>query len=384
MEYNNQNIEVLIKYLTGSADENERQQVLAWINESQENRHYFEQLKDIYSSAKTVQHDNVYDVDKSWKNVKIKYLTKHYTKIIQESQFNKTQLLYRSVLKYAAIIVLALGIGAALSFVITKNTLNKENIVWNEVQAPLGSKTTLTLSDGTQVCLNAGSKLRYPGVFNASSREVYLDGEGYFKVAKNKKQKFVVRTSEVSITAYGTEFNVKDYSDENKIQATLVEGVISVKKNDTEKKDDEVYLKPNQSVIYVKNKKEQESQKNNKTTSVYNNQNEIKEEPLQLIVNQNIEPVIYTSWKDKNWIIEGETLESLIVKLGRKYNVSIICNAPEIKQYKFTGTLKDETLEQVLNIIKITAPIEYKIKEHTVTLMLNKESIGNYNKFISR
>ena len=92
----------------------------------------------------------------------------------------------------------------------------------------MGSRAQFTLSDGTAVTLNAGSKLKYDNRFGIKDRIVQLEGEGYFKVAKDTKRPFIVKTSHLNVMALGTAFNVKAYSDDKTIETTLVEGSVKI------------------------------------------------------------------------------------------------------------------------------------------------------------
>lgn len=102
----------------------------------------------------------------------------------------------------------------------------------------------------------------------------------------------------------------------------------------------------------------------------------------QMLVLPQVDPVIYTSWKDQRWIFISEELESLAVKLERRYDVKISFDNEALKHYKFSGTLADETLEQVLNVIKYTAPIKYTIINKHVYLTTNTSSKANYDKLL--
>ena len=96
----------------------------------------------------------------------------------------------------------------------------------------------------------------------------------------------------------------------------------------------------------------------------------------------NINPVVFTSWKDDKWIIDGEPMSSLAIKLERRYNVKIAIDNKELQDYKFRGTIKDETLEQVLNLIKLSAPIDYSIENNDVRLYENKSFRNSYNNLL--
>jgi len=99
---------------------------------------------------------------------------------------------------------------------------------YNEIKAPLGARSEIRLNDGTEVILNAGSSLKYRSDYNLHNRDLVLEGEGYFKVAKNVNLPLVVNAGNINIKATGTEFNVKAYSDEGMIETTLVTGEVDL------------------------------------------------------------------------------------------------------------------------------------------------------------
>jgi ferric-dicitrate binding protein FerR (iron transport regulator) len=370
--------ELLVKYLTGTANPQERDDALLWIRISAENRKYFDRLRDIYESSKLTQPESIYNAENSWQKVKARYYKKKLTALESENQEDKRYFI-REIFKYAAIITIVITLGiVGYKFLNQVPSFNAQQ-TWNEVEAPFGSRTVLNLADGSKVWLNAGSKLKYAVDFGNKNRDVFLTGEAYFDVKKSHMQ-FVVKTSHLDIQVFGTEFNVKAYPEENTIQTTLVQGAVTIVGPGDREKKKEIALHPNQSVTFIKNvnlfkevirKEKIEQQFEN---AVHENEN--------LVLQPAINPVVYTSWKDSRWIIEGETLANLAVKLERRYNVKFQFKSVSLENYKFTGTLKDETLEQVLNLMKISAPIEFNIHENTVILSENKSFKKSYDELL--
>jgi len=367
--------ELLVKYLTGSADLEERKAALDWIRQSEENRSVFEDLKKIYISSKLSQSDTIYNPERSWKRVK----ANHYRNVEQLQQIPETgkRIQLKSFLKYAAgfAILCTLGIIGYHSF---RNQRGNQPVVWSTVEAPYGSRSKVTLADGTQVWLNAGSQLKYSSSFGIEERKIFLNGEAYFAVTHSRKP-FVVSTEFLEVRVHGTEFNVKAYAEENYIQTTLVKGSVSiVRKHPSKAGRHKVLLKPNQTATFNIHSKEFVGGRNN-AGQIKDNR---KEDAME--VSSSINPVIYTSWKDTRWLIEGETLSSLAVKLERRYNVNITFGVKELESYRFSGTLTDETLDQVLHVIQLSAPIRYEIKDHEVTLFENKPAKDSYDELLIR
>ena len=371
--------DLLIHYLSEELTEDERSKVILWINEKMENRRYFEELKDIYEAGLLLKNNQIYDPDKSWHRVKAKYY-KRKTEHFVRNNWKTSVDWHQRALRIAAIFIIAFILGIVTSTYFGKNQV-VQDVNFNEVVAPLGSKTSINLADGTKVWLNAGSRLKYPVNFSQNSRDVYLEGEAYFNVAKQKSRKFIVHTSELNIKVLGTEFNVKAYPEEKTIETTLVRGSVTIErnKNNSTETFDPVYLEPNE---LAKFEKDDMSMEVTSTLTEPDKSKKTRETKEKLVVMQRIDPVIYTSWKDPRWIIQGEELQSLAKKLERRYDVKITIENETLKRYKFSGTLTDETLEQVLNIIKITAPIKYTIENKDVYFTEDKSSIKSYDQML--
>jgi transmembrane sensor len=371
--------ELLVKYLTGIATKEERKEALLWIHQSKANERHFDQLRDVYEASKTAQSSSVYQTDLSWERVKSMYYKRRFSKLSGKNDSNRLYYI-RETLKYAALILVIL---AAVIWGIRfsgKPLPAGDQIIWTEVEAPLGSKSSITLSDGTKVWLNSGSKLRYSNQFGKEEREVVLVGEAYFHVTKHKKKPFIVKTGYVNVTALGTEFNVKAYPEENIIQTTLVQGLVTINKDPSVSggSEKEIYLEPNQSVTFMKNREALPEKKARKKDS--KEKSPLKED--RLVFQSRIDPIVYTSWKDTRWIIRSEQLSDLAIKLERRYNVKFQFCSESLRKYKFTGILRDETLEQVLNLMKLSAPIEYSVSGNEVVITENKSFKNDYDKLL--
>jgi ferric-dicitrate binding protein FerR (iron transport regulator) len=376
--------ELVIKYIVGSANDEERNIVLAWLNESVDNQKLFDELKDYYQLTKVIQKPSGYSIEDGWNRVRARYYQNRYLSEIQNKR-NKNAFL-RYILPVAAAIVIAFMLGFFVNNFLSVKNQPKTVAAFNEINVPLGAKAQVTLSDGSKVWLNAGSKLRYPVNFMQGSREVYLEGEAFFDVTKVNHKLFVVRTTKLNIKVYGTQFNVKSYPEEDLIQTTLVKGSVAIEPiNDSEKKI--IYLKPNQSATYYKS--EIPVLKDNNTVQHKNIRAKTitpkSTEPTDnIVIAPKVDPIPITSWKDTRWVIVGEDLGHLAVKLERRYNVRISFVDESLKNYKFSGTLAEETFEQVLKIIKLSAPVKYSIDGNHIIFSEDLQYKKNYDKLISK
>ena len=345
--------------------------MLQQLLETPENRDYFKKMYAVwYTVNHTLEEENV---EKAFQKTLFRIDSQ-----AEKDGFRKTSQLSFSFMKMAAAVFLSFVLGVASYYLLSDRQKATPDVIatveTTKVMVPLGSKSKVELPDGSLVTLNAGSKLHYSTTYGKDSREVWLEGEGYFKVAKNADIPFVVRAKEVTIKALGTEFNVKAYPEEKMVQTTLVNGLVSIHQAKASSDTQELMMKPKQTVtIYdegtrtieeemelVKEKEKEKVQYAEARKPKIELKNEVKTE-------------LYTSWKDSRWVIESESIEELAMKLQRRYDVQIIIANNELKQYPFTGILADETLEQVLEIMKSVVPIKYVISKKVVLLSINPQ-----------
>lgn len=285
-------------------------------------------------------------------------------------------------LSMAAVSVVAFFVGSFYSG--SSDSGRHEQVVavtFSEITAPYGSKSDIILPDSSHVILNAGSTIRYRSDFNTNNRDIDLTGEAYFKVAKNASLPLIVTAGNLNVKAIGTEFNIKAYHDESFIETTLIEGKVEISQlGDSIETGQVIDLNPNQKAIYIK---ESDSYKLEKVQDL----NSPVAEPVKTIYdNILISPKVdinqVVAWTKGKLIIKGESLDNLCIELQRKYDVSFVLGDEEISKYRFTGVLLDETLEQVLNVIKLTAPIAYRLEGKTVILNSDKTQLNDYSKHL--
>jgi len=359
-------------YLKGELTADETKELIGWIKLNSANKHHFDEYCEIWITAKASLRNPGYNFQTGFWKFKQK-IRGNEDKAID---FNKTNL-FKIVTRYAAIFIVAFSLSSLLFYYICKNQVSNPEPGFSELIVPMGSRAQFSLSDGTTVTLNAGSRLKYGNRFGIDDRVVQLEGEGYFKVAKDKERLFTVKTSHLNIRALGTTFNVKAYSDDKTIETTLVEGSIKIDeitdKNRAEVKV--IVLKPNQKLTFLKENSTMVNE-----TAITKGKTEKNIQPIQVqksiaiprlvTENVNVEPVI--SWKENRWIFEKQNLSQIAVDLERKFDVQIKFESERLKTFRFTGIIIDEPIEQVLEVMSITSPINFKLKGRVVTLSENK------------
>jgi transmembrane sensor len=215
------------------------------------------------------------------------------------------------------------------------STTTREQITYNTIAIPRGGQYNLTLPDGTKVWLNAASTLRFPTRFTGNTREVELDGEAYFEVAKNQEMPFFVNAQEMKVKVLGTHFNVMAYKDEPEIITTLLEG--KVKLSSTTRN---VLLAPGEQGLFSANNFK------------------VKKADLNEAV----------AWKNGYFIFNGENLSAIMRKISRWYDVDIDYNTHN-GNLTYTGSVsRFKNISEVLKVLSLTGTVKFEIKERRVTV----------------
>jgi len=372
--------EIIINYFQGELTQSQADELLAWIGRHEENLNLLRKLEEIWEATGSLSQISI-DENRAIKAISSKITERGLRRLPAKTLSLRTSVFYR----WAASILIIMALGISGLF-LTRNRGAKEVVSFVETSAPKGSRSLITLSDGTTVWLNADTKLRYPTDYGINGRTVYLEGEAYFKVSTNKRLPFRVNTSEVTITALGTAFNVKAYNEENTIETTLeqgqvrIEGVKSVKGKD---KVTPVTLQPKQNAVFRKHTNQIAVTGTEDTEMKISTESENKVIAGSIKVKDLSDTRPYTSWKDQRWIIKNEKLAELAPKLERRYDVKILFMDKGLEEQAFNGTLLEESLEQVLAAIRYSAPIRYEIDAKEVRLYEDKELIEQYKKLLN-
>lgn len=368
-------INLIHSFLTNQASGEDIEKLLEWVDQSDNNKKQFIEYRKIWmltsrTESKGKFHKAKYD---EWKK-----LSDKLSPVSEKNSLKKISTLQK-LMNIAAVFLIIIAAGAIIAWINAtqkiQTLLNAET--YQEVVVPFGGKGEVILPDGSKVKLNAGSSLSYSNKFGISDRDIKLEGEGYFEVETNPRIPFVVETTGIRIKAFGTIFNVKAYPDEDEIITTLVEGLVKIEGDKID-----VTMTPSQRVTYIKGVhkvKMQEEDKIHQETNMDDQKEHIENneiaKPPKIYLQNNVNIHQSTAWKDGVFIFNSESLSSLSVKLERKYDVIIDIESDELKDHKFTGTFHQETLEQILDVINLSAPINYKIEKGVVIIKLDEQRV---------
>ena len=305
------NRELLLKYISGKASQQEKEEVAAWIDADAAN------LKEFLSFRKS------YDAF-IWQDTAATGIQKKSPKTFFLSPATQR------LLRIAAVFVVAFG----LSYMLLQ-TLQKEDVEMQTVCVPAGQRTQVTLADGTMVWVNGKSTLTFPNRFSSRTRNVELDGEAYFDVRKDPERQFIVSTAHQSaIKVLGTKFNVKAYKEADEVITTLVEGKVNFEFNNADRQLQYIALAPGQRLVY---------NSLNGKTELYATSGERE-----------------LSWKDGKIIFRQTSLREVLDVLADRYNAEFVIRDNVPHDDSFTGTFTNRNLEQILNFISVSSKVRWR------------------------
>lgn len=232
--------------------------------------------------------------------------------------------------------LLSLGV----SYYLYKDAQDVKQLTFVEHFVPPGKRERITLPDSSEVWVNSGTLLLYPSAFIGQSREVYIVGEGYFKVRKRPEQSFIVRTKAMQAQVLGTEFNISAYPDQEKITTTLEEGSLKILPDDPLVAP--CILKPNEQLIYIPSHG--------------------KTDVRQVVASD------FSDWKEGGLLFNNDSFDDILKALERVYDVRIHLRTSAYHSDRLTIHFnKHESLENIMMLIKEMIPgLEYQIKEEEI------------------
>ena len=323
-------IELLHRLIAGSTTEEENRELMEWFRQCASQEEFFMLFENVWKDSpdempRDVQ-ERMYrrlnrDLGEEKKTIKV---------IPWHSYFSRK--IWQRVAVACIIVVLSL---ANYNMFHKQKQLSTQNFT---VSAEKGQRAFVTLPDSTKVWLNSDTKISYPADYGMKERNVALMGEAYFEVAKNPPKRFIVETKGMQVEALGTAFNINAYKNDNKIIASLFSGSVRVSYE-----DHVTILKPHESV---------------KVDLLTRDFFQYEDNTMKDIA----------LWRENEITFDGESLEEIAHIINRLYNTTIYIEDESLKKECYIGTVRNNSLENFIDIINLTTPVVYENKGDTVFL----------------
>jgi ferric-dicitrate binding protein FerR (iron transport regulator) len=325
MQNDQEHIEQLLPgYFNGILTEADKATVEIWKNLSQQNQEIFSQSEKVWQSLHLLSEMKRYKPQKALQQVNRK---------INQSTSQRWWNLWQKV---AAIMVIPLLVTAVwLSLSKTRTDLIVESPTWQTFSTPPGVKSMFYLPDSTVVWLNSSSSISFPSYFTGRFRQVDAQGEVFFDVRKNTGQPFIVSLGKIHARVLGTRFNVINYDSEDRTEIILQSGKIELCTGAYDQPRSLSVLNPGELAHY------------NKSANTVN------------ILTVDTDK--YVAWIDGKLIFKDDPMEEVIRKFNRWFNVQIEVADKAILEYVYTATFQDESIDQILELLSLSAPIKYQI-----------------------
>ncbi len=379
--------ELIVKYLSNSLTREEWDELNAWMEKTDDTDTFYEYLKINYAADSIM---NDFNTNRT-KTTVLEKIKQDKSKVRRLNVYN--------VLKYAAVFVLLFGLGYFMQneysifgkkqtvfpsdngitlemndgslkvlsedesieivdangnvigeqkgdrLIYSSGDSQNEELVFNTLNIPYGKKFELQLSDGTVVNLNSGSSFRYPVNFKKDGqRNVFLEGEAFLDVAKDKSRPFVLNSNNLDVTVLGTQFNVSAYPEEVTTDVVLIEGAVKMQLANRVPSDE------NNNLILEPGYKGSFHRSNKNITS------------------KPVNTSAYTSWMQGELVFRNMTFENILKKMERHYNVRIHNNNTQYSEKKFNANFGDATIYEVLDYFKTTYDIPYTIDDNEINI----------------
>ncbi len=342
-------IKLIAKYLANECTNDEIATIEEWLSENSENVERMKELERIWTvSEKETEFDNVFNPELDW--------------AVLQSRIEDEQLVFNSrsgarggmfslnsawsvAIRVAAIFLLAalLATYTYKSFYVHESEVIEN--VFREISMTKGQRGGVTLSDGTKVYLNSDSKIVLPSVFEADLREVYLEGEAFFDVAKNPNRPFIIKTNGAIVQVLGTSLSVRNYAGDKIVQTVVEEGVVSFRAEDKSLNEGVILTAGKLGRLNLEDK---------------------------VIVKEQVDDLdLYLSWKEGYLKFNDASMKEVAQQLERKYDIEVNFVSKDIADLHLTAELKSRSINNVLQTIATSLGLQYKLNQDRVDFSLD-------------
>ena len=334
--YDKEELELQISnYLSGNSTDEEKETLLAFLASNEAAARTFREMSAVWALSSVP----------SFAEIENSNLVRIKERMTAPASSKPVRKLIPVWLKVAAAVILLIG----CNYFWYTYTENLTEVYTNadspyEIKVPAGSRTNIVLPDGTEVSLNAGSVLRYHRGFGIRERNVTLDGEGYFKVAKNAEVPFFVKTNDVQVQVVGTVFNVRAYDDDNYVMVSLLEGRVNL----ATLSGSVMKLFPSEQAFYDKNTGRMEKMKSNASSA----------------------------WLDGGLTFEDAPFADIAHRLERKFQVKISLESERLKAERFSGCFNsNQSINDILGEINVEKQYTWKVSGDTIFITDKKKEV---------
>lgn len=312
--------ELLLKYIEGDCTGQEKVDITNWLDSDHDNMREYLALRKLYDIT-------------IWQTPPV---TQFEQKPKGKTFFRSLKPVYTEIIKIAAILVVAI-VGSRYLF---PGSMAENPVVMQTLNVPAGQRAEITLEDGTKVWLNAKTILTFPNQFTGGTREVRLDGEGFFDVTSNKSKPFIVKTEKYDIKVWGTKFNLMAYSGHEIFETSLLEGSVEVLEPGSNKG---LLIRPDERIFLENNR----------------------------LVVAPIAHIGHFLWKEGIISFDDESFPELVKRLELCFDLKIEVKNDKILIYRCTGKFRTKDgVEHILKVLQLSNKFRYTINDKLNTIII--------------
>lgn len=341
---------LIAKYLAGESNNREKKKVEQWLQVDPKNHELMKEFKRIWeaSGKGNEQFQNHFDPTEDWEQLRHRILREngnheavHSSDFHLYKSYSRTNKSYSAQILRVAVIILVASLLGVLSYEHLYQQLEVAEPTLREISMDKGQRGNITLSDGTQVTLNAESKIILPKVFESEKREVTLEGEAFFNVSHNSARPFIIYTEAAVVEVLGTSLDIRSYPEDSSVQVVVKEGQVSLRSK-RECADGNTILNAGEmGQLFISN-----SQIEKKKVEDYD---------------------LFLGWRNGFLKFKDAPMGKVAEELERKYDIEIRFDDPKLKDLRLTAELKSRTIPHNMDVITTSLGMEYKIDQQVVT-----------------
>jgi transmembrane sensor len=321
---------MLVDHFSSGSVLSEEPELNKWVNSSEDNKKIYQEYRKIWQGSSDIAQMKEFDADRAWGNVNRKLSS------VTAIKRRLNNVLYATIGMAASLLIIF-----GLALYTNMFSFKGETV---QMATNYGNRSSIVLPDGTSVKLNAGTNLEYRFDRLSKTREVKFNGEGFFEVAKSKNP-FIIRTPDgLTLKVLGTKFNLKAYTDDNMIRTTLMEGKLEL------------------------------NSPGNKSLELFSGQIASYNDMTKELSYDKGQAYQDLGWVDNKLYMENMSLQEVCIILERWYDVKIIIEGNGLgNKIHYTGVLREETINDILNALCRLSEIKYQIKGKNISI--NKKQL---------